>query len=462
MKVDFLQKFLKQEILTSTKNFSEVSTDTRTLKKDALFIAIRGENFNGNDFLEQAFEKGALSCITTDKNKEDLKKGIYYVKDEFVFLNEFGRAWCDHIKPEVIGITGSNGKTTTKFFVSQMLKPFKKLCYSPKSFNNHIGVPFTQLMLKEDDEVLVNEIGTSAPGEIKALTLQAKPHVSMVTTVGASHLEAFKTVENVAIEKEEIYKNSQPGKAIFNLDNPYTLAMYKDLKDNFKKAVTVSTKSKDADVFVQVKKSTIRGLELEGTINKKEFKVNLPVFGVYNVYNYMFAVATGLMLDIPEQDLLGQTENLQSPWGRSQILKQKDQGVTYIFDGYNSNLDSMTSLIDSLKSQDTNKMHLVFGEMLELGEETQKHHYELGKLAGALKPKSVIFVGGSYESFSQGLKKVKFEKNIVISDTYDKTLALKLRSVLDNGDTVVLKASRGTKIESVLKDMDVDFEALNG
>lgn len=462
MTVDFLKKILKQDFSRPIDSFSEVSTDTRTLKKNALFMAIKGENFDGNAFIDQALDKGALCCITTDRTKEDNEKGVFYVEDEFNFLNELGKAWRNHINPEVIGVTGSNGKTTTKFFIAQMISPFKRLCYSPKSFNNHIGVPFTQLMLKEGDEVLVNEIGTSAPGEIKALTSQAVPNLSMVTTVGASHLEAFKTVDNVAVEKVEIYKNSKPQRAIFNLDNPYTYKMYESFKDHFSEVITVSTKAKEADVFVSVKESDLTGLKLEVVIDKEKLTSTLPVFGVYNVYNYMFALATGLMLKIPKEDLINQTANLKSPWGRSQIIKQEDQDVTYVFDGYNSNLDSMMSLIQSLKSQDPEKMHLVFGEMLELGEETNKHHYELGKIAGALDPKSISFVGPSCDYFEEGLAEVNFKKTSVISNTYNKTLASKLKGVLSKGDTVVLKASRGTKIESVLNDLGVGLDAING
>jgi UDP-N-acetylmuramoyl-tripeptide--D-alanyl-D-alanine ligase len=459
MKVSFFEKYCRVELSIKESDFSHVSTDTRSLKKGALFIALRGPNFNGNDFVDKAFEAGALCCVVDDPALKNKASNIIYVEDTKVFLQELAQAWVNHLNPYVIGITGSNGKTTTKFFTAQILSKFLSLHYSPKSFNNDIGLPLTQLGLSEENKVLICEIGTSGPGEIEALTKQAPADLCMVTTVGPSHLDKLKDLEGVFNEKKQIYLHSKKRSAIFNLDNPYTKKMFDLFKEDFESYLSVSTQNKNADVFINVKKESLRGLWVEGRIKDISFSTEIPVFGSYNVYNIMFAVASGVFLNLEIKGLIDSLKTVTTPWGRSQILKDK-LNRTYVFDGYNSNLQSMTSLLDSLKNEKCEQIHLILGEMLELGEQSEMHHRELGKLAGSLRPKSITFLGEHGSSFLEGVKESKFEKNLTISSTYNKELALKVQSVLDEKDTVVLKASRGTKIEQFLMDMGVDIEPL--
>ena len=460
MKVSFFKDYLGiMESEVNLKNFSEVSTDTRTLKKNALFIALKGPNFNGNEYIDAAFEKGALFCVTDEKSLEDNKRNIYYVKNCKEFLKSFAKSWVEHLNPYVIGITGSNGKTTTKFFTAQLLSKFFPLHYSPKSFNNDIGLPLTQLGLSEEHKVLICEIGTSGPGEIEDLTKQGPANLSMVTTVGPSHLDKLKNLEGVFNEKKQIYIHSKKESAIFNIDNSFTKKMYDQYAPDFKNVLSLSAKDKNADVFVEVLSESLKGLQLKGHLGQTQFETQAPVFGSYNVYNIMFALASGLLLKVNPNELIDSLEDLKTPWGRSQILKDKTKR-TYIFDGYNSNLQSMTSLLESLKNEPRGNLHLILGEMLELGEQAPKHHKELGRLAGDLKPKSITFLGAFGGDFSEGLKESGFNNSSIISDTYNKKLALKVQSVLDEKDTVVLKASRGTKIEQFLIDLGVEVDPL--
>jgi len=459
MKVEFFEKHLNVKTSITGVNFSEVSTDTRSIKKGALFIALKGPSFNANEFALKALELGASACVVDDKSMADEAKNIYLVEDTKVFLKEFSKAWVESLNPVVIGVTGSNGKTTTKVFIAQVLNDFFPLHFSPKSFNNDIGVPLTQLGLKEEDEILICEIGTNAPGEIEDLTKQAPADISMVTTVGPSHLDKLKNLEGVANEKKQIYIHSKKKTAIFNLDNEFTKKMYEKLKGEFKRSITVSCSDESADVYVNVLKESVTGLKLKGRVLNFDFELKTPVFGAYNVYNIMFALASGLSLEVEASQLVEKLKTLKTPWGRSQILKDSADR-TFVFDGYNSNLQSMTSLLSSLKCEDPKKLHIVLGDMLELGEESESHHFELGKIAGTLNPKSVTFLGSFGDSFFKGLELSKFKENSIISSTYDKSLALKLQSMLDEGDVVVLKASRGTRIEQFLTDLGVKFDPL--
>ena len=459
MKVSFFEKYCRIKLSTKEIEFSEVSTDTRSLKPGALFIALRGPNFNGNKFVDQAFKKGALCCVVDDPSLKGPSQNRVFVQDTKFFLRDIAKTWLDHLAPYVIGITGSNGKTTTKFFIAQVLSRFFPLHFSPKSFNNDIGLPLTQLGLKEEHKILVCEIGTSEPGEIEALTRQSPADLSMVTTVGPSHLDKLISLEGVFNEKKQIYIHSKHTSAIFNLDNSYTKKMFDFYKNDFELSLSVSSEDKSADIFVEIIKESLQGLELKVHLKKESFKIHVPVFGAYNVYNIMFALASGLVLEVEPKDLVQSLENITTPWGRSQILKDEFKR-TYIFDGYNSNLQSMISLLKSLKNEKCENLHLILGEMLELGENSSKYHRKLGQFAGALNPKSITFLGAHGESFLEGLEDSKFKKKSIISDTYNKKLALKVQSMLDEKDRVVLKASRGTKIERFLLDLGLEIEPL--
>ncbi len=464
MNIKFLEKFLNVKIKTDLEEFSEISTDTRTLKKDALFIGLNGPNFKGGEYTDEAFKKGALTCIVEktshERSKSTYDENIFYVDNVLLFLQKFSKVWVKHCDPYVIAVTGSNGKTTTKFFTAQMLANFMSIHYSPKSFNNEIGVPLTQLGLKERNKVLICELGTNAPGEIEALSKLTDANLSIVTTVGPSHLDKLKNLEGVFNEKKQIYSFSKKESAVFNLDNPHTYKMFEEYKKCFKKVWTVSRTNPKADVYIDLKEESLRGLKLDVSLNQKKFSVHAPVFGSYNVYNIMFALASGLDLKISEEDLVSALKKLQTPWGRSQILKDNSSKRTYIFDGYNSNLQSMTSLLESLKAVDSSSLHIILGEMLELGESSKEQHKKLGQYVGALNPKSVVFLGASGVSFSEGLELENYKKTSMISDTYNKKLALDVKSMLHDQDVVVLKASRGTQIERFLVDLGVEVELL--
>jgi UDP-N-acetylmuramoyl-tripeptide--D-alanyl-D-alanine ligase len=443
MKVSFVEEFFKVKLELKIESFSEVSTDTRTLLPGALFVALSGENFDGHKFVAQAFEKGAAAAIISnaDFNQEGCITVDHVLKD----FSKLAKAWQDKVAPAVIGITGSNGKTTAKFFTAQLLQGFTKVCYSPKSFNNEVGVPFTQAMLAEDDKVLISEIGTNHKGEIEKLTKQVEPELCVVTTVGPSHLEGFGTIENVAIEKRDIYSSKNIKTGMFNLDNPFTKKMH----DNFVgEKITFSTKDKSADVFLQGEQIGLTKLSIKGSIKDISVDTTCAVFGEHHIYNIMVAVCSALYLKIDPSEIVDDLNVFSTPWGRSQVMTREDGG-TVLFDAYNSNLQSMEALIASLKpfQKKGEQFQLIIGEMLELGENTKEMHKELGQKIANLDPAFVTFVGSSHESFSEGLGSWKNIKNSIITSTYDDSLAIEVQSVLDPSATVVLKGSRGARLE---------------
>lgn len=452
MDVNFFEEHFNVELNLDLESFSEVSTDSRTVKKNALFIALSGENFDGNKFAEAALGKGAAVALVSDSS---IKGSVVCVKDTLVAFQSLGTAWQKHVNPKVIGITGSNGKTTSKFFTAQVLKNFFKVCYSPQSFNNEIGVPITQSLIKSGDEVLVAEIGTSAKGEIKALTDMVLPEICVVTTVGPSHLEGFGTVENVAIEKSEIYNSKNIKKAIFNLDNPFTKKMYDEFQGE---KISFSTSDERADVYLKPSQKDLDVLSLSGTVQGVAVETEVAVFGEFNVYNIMAALSVGLCLDLEVSKLIKALKNVETPWGRAQVFKTPSGGKL-LFDGYNSNLQSMEALFESVKPLIENgiKVDFILGEMLELGDASDQMHEDLGFRVGELNPHSISFIGSSFKLFKKGVLKSKFSKNLVISDTYEEKLAIKVQSMLDPMGIAVLKGSRGMRLERFFNVLGVDL-----
>jgi len=443
MKVSFVENYFGVDLNLDAESFLEVSTDTRTLLPGSLFVALSGENFDGHKFVEKAFEKGAAAALIS--KPEYKKDGCIMVDDVLKDFSKLSKTWQDELSPKVIGITGSNGKTTAKFFTAQLLERFFKVCYSPKSFNNEVGVPFTQAMLKEEDEVLISEIGTSGKGEIEKLTKQVEPELCVVTTVGPSHLEGFGTVENVATEKQDIYKSKKIKTGLFNLDNKYTAEMFKEFECE---KITFSTQYENADVFLKGEQVSLTKLMLKGSVRNVPVETSCAVFGEHHVYNIMIAIGSALYLGIEPAKIIEDLNVFSTPWGRSQVMRREDGG-SVLFDAYNSNLQSMEALISSLKPFQKKGEHfqLILGEMLELGDERENMHKELGQKIADLNPSFITFVGPSHSSFEEGLGAWKSTKNSIITDTYNEPLAIEVQSVLDPNATVVLKGSRGTRLE---------------
>lgn len=442
MEIEFVQRVFGSNFgLNESSEFSGVSTDTRSIKPGALFIPLKGENFDGHDYIDQAFEKGALGALVS--REDSLRQNCIKVDDTLLALQNLGQAWQETIAPDVLAITGSVGKTTAKFFTAQLLSRFLKVCFSPKSFNNEIGVPLTQVLLKRDDDVLISEIGTNDKGEIRSLTDLVSPHCSLVTTVGPSHLEKLETVENVAKEKRDIYFHESIKRRIFNLDNPWTLKMSQEFKGE---GITFSAKDKSADICLSAKQESIDVLNVKGHVFGESYDQTLGIFGEHHVYNIMAAYAFACYLKINPKDMLKESKVFSLPWGRGQTLKAK-QGGAILFDAYNANSQSMNGLLDSIEPFMHQGCHGVFGEMLELGASGPEMHRALGKRIGAMGFESVSFLGASCRNFKLGLEDAGFGKNLVISDSYSEDLAKRVHSVVNPSETIIIKGSRGNRLE---------------
>jgi UDP-N-acetylmuramoyl-tripeptide--D-alanyl-D-alanine ligase len=439
--------------------FLSVGTDTRKSLQGQLFVALKGDNYDANDYLDKAVEAGASGLLIHrwDERFDVLKKQvtIILVNDTLVALQQLGihrrRQWGKSI----IGITGSNGKTTTKEFTAQILSTFKKVHYNQGSFNNHWGLPLTLLGLQPEHEVAICEMGMNHPGEIRDLVSMAEPTIVGVTMVGRAHLEGLGSIEAVASAKEEIYTTPTPNLShgIFNLDNEWTAKMMVPFKASNHKYITFSSTLPEADVCLAIDSMELDQIKLSGTIRGVKNSVNLSVFGKQNITNIMFAACVGLAVGLTAEQIWQALPNCKTTWGRNQRIPHP-QGAEFLFDGYNANPDSQKALIENLKLLRLDRPLIgVFGEMRELGSQSPLLHEELGELVSTVKFDHVFFVGNYGDDFKKGFSKKSPSKSHFASfKDIDAQFLEQLKTLIPQKPLITIKGSRGVRLERILKE----------
>ncbi len=475
---------------SQSHSFIGLGSDSREDLKNKIFVALRGDVFDAHSFLFQAVSNNA-SCLIIDKNSavEEQKLithplwsrvNIVLVEDTLTALQSLSTYWRKKCDPKVIAITGSNGKTTVKEYTASILSKFFPVSYSKGSFNNHWGVPFTLLNIKKDDLFCVAEMGMNHLSEIENLTKIALPNITICTMVGSAHIGKLKSIENIAKAKNEIYLSENLEKAVFNLDNKYTLEMLSQFKKNKlakeqkpeNKIITYSTK-KNADVFLrgEFNKSN-HTLNLSGNIGKTKSNVNVKIIGEHNIQNLAAAAALCLAADVSEEKIWQGLKECQASWGRNQILNN-NVGSFILFDAYNANLESMYALIETAKQiKVSGNKTLIIGEIFEMGDQREQVHKQLAKsIASEVDENNfqkVYFIGESHEVFKKefyiSLKTNSadnadnLEMNAVLSCSleYRPELADQIDKSLSQSDAVFLKASRGMAFEQFLDHWKID------
>lgn len=438
----------------SADAFSGIGTDTRTDLTGQLFIALKGESFDAHDFVDQAAIRGAAAILIDHETPALSKIGssvtVVKVTETLKALQALGTAARREGRAIVIGLTGSNGKTTTKEFIAQILSPFRNVHFSKGSFNNHWGVPFTLLQLDPEKEIAVVEMGMNHAGEITDLVRIAEPDIVMCTMVGRAHIEYFGTVDAIAAAKEEIYEAAKPeATRIYNLENEWTRKMHAKASHRFPKAkvLTFSSENSKADVHLKITELTMRDLEVEGHFQGHAGKIRVPVFGAQNLTNLMAAGAAALAAGLKPAEVWQGLAHCRTAWGRNQFVNLKS-GAEMIFDAYNANPDSMRALLENMKLLKNEGRKIgVFGQMRELGNQSPELHQEIGEKAGASGFNEIYFIGEDASAFAAGVKKAGFAGDLKTDRDYSDGLGRSLAQNLRSGDVVVVKGSRGTKLE---------------
>jgi UDP-N-acetylmuramoyl-tripeptide--D-alanyl-D-alanine ligase len=420
-------------------DIKSISTDTRSIKKGALFIAIKGDFFNGNDYVENAISQKACLVITDDKKFKDSKnKKIIYVNNSILALRKISRNIIKDYSGNIIGITGSNGKTSTTNIIANSLKS----CSSTlKNFNNEIGVPLSIMSANRESKNLVIEMGAAKLNDINYLSSFLRPNIGVITNIGNSHLQSLKNIRGVFKVKSELITNIKKGGClVVPNDNKSHLKLWKIIRNDID-IITFGLKP-SADFYPSDIKYSLEKTQFY--ICSKKYKVKLKVAtklaGEHNVKNILASFAVSFFLNKPSQvfadslnkklDLIT-TRQKQSKWLKNSLL---------IDDTYNANPDSVKKSIDLLTSTNKRKV-LVLGDMLELGRFRKKMHKDIGKYAAFKKIDIFLGFGNltkySVESFG---KKGFFFKN-------EDDLRKYLRENINSKDVVLLKGSRGMKME---------------
>jgi UDP-N-acetylmuramoyl-tripeptide--D-alanyl-D-alanine ligase len=402
------------------------TTDSRTIHKDSIFFALKGENFNGNLFAIEAIKKGASYAVVDEKIEEDNR--LILVDDVLTYMQNLAHFHRKCFDIPIIAIGGSNGKTTTKNLIINVLKQKYRAHCTQGNLNNHIGVPITLLQIPIDCEAAIIELGTNRPGEIEVLCKITDPTHGLITNIGKEHLEGFGSLEAVAKEESEIYhyllKNN--GVAIVNKDDEWLKRMSRSIE----KTQYYSKK----DISIQ---SIVPFIE----ISMKNKKIKSSLMGDYNLDNLLAAMAVGNHLGLNNEEIKQGIESYIPENNRSQWIQKGSNHI--LLDAYNANPSSMQVAIENFSKMSNEKQILILGDMFEMGDQAEKEHLDLLIWAKQFEFESIYLLGEHFNQVSAncGLK------------TYAtmKALGENLKSK-DYKDTAILvKGSRGMKMERVLE-----------
>ncbi len=415
-------KFLHAEFLKS----NGVSTDTRTIKQNQIFFALKGEHFNGNTYADAALEKGARLAIV-DESQAVMNNKIR-VEDALKSLQDLATYHRDYLQIPIIGITGSNGKTTTKRLIAEVLSQKFNIKATKGNLNNHIGVPLSLLELDENTEIGIIEMGANHQKEIAFLSAIAKPDFGYITNFGKAHLEGFGGVEGVIKGKSELYDflKANHKVAFVNADDDRQMGKLKDTKKfSFGEAehADYNIYFKKADPFVE--------LEFQG------IEVSTKLIGAYNFRNIAAAIGIGHYFGVDILKIKKAIQNFEAKDNRSQIKITKHN--TLISDAYNANPTSMKAALESFGHQKAPKKIAILGDMFELGDQKIIEHQDIAKLAQNLSIDEIYFCGTIfYEALAgQSLK--------VFKTFNDLNQHLKKHPLKDAH--ILIKGSRGMALE---------------
>lgn len=412
---------------------SGVSTDTRNIKQNALFFALKGVNFNGNTFAHQALESGA-KYVVIDEVVSPANERFILVDNVLETLQALANFHRKHLGLPIIALTGSNGKTTTKELIHAVLKPHFKTVATVGNLNNHIGVPLTLLSMTVATEIGIVEMGANHAKEIAMLCEIAQPNIGYITNFGKAHLEGFGSEEGVVKAKSELYDylKTNSGLIILNYDDPKQVAQVGAYDRTY-------TFSEALETAVNVKLTATQPFL---SLALQNITINTNLVGIYNVHNCAAALAIGTHYKLTPLQLKEGIEAYVPANNRSQIIKQNTNEI--LLDAYNANPSSMEVALDNFKSIQNSQKIAILGDMFELGTMTSKEHLEVVNQAISTKGCVFYFVGTHF--FEQKTDDPKLQFFETFQD-----LQLHLEQSTISNTSVLIKGSRGMALERVLE-----------
>ena len=424
----------------------KVSTDSRTLKPGELFVALRGENFDGHNFVESAAKAGAAGAIVDSNWNGQVPENFALIrtKDTLQAYQQLAANYRRSLPLKVVAITGSNGKTSTKDFTGSVLGRRFRVTKTEGNFNNHVGLPRTILEATSRDEVAVWEIGMNHPGEVAALSKIAAPDTAIITNIGVAHIEFMGSRVAIADEKGALVVAVKVGGiVILNADDPFT--------------ERIAARARAKVVLAGTTDGTIRASEISQSEDGTEFTIlegahrcraQLPVPGLHMVQNALLAVAAGRVFGVLLEECAAGLA--AAPLAKARLQIKNIGGVEFIDDSYNANPDSMKAALRTLAELPAEgKRIAILGEMRELGAESKRGHREVGETAATLKIDQVIAIGNLASEIAHAAKDAGLQKIAIVGSTSE--AADLLGEIAAPGDLVLIKGSRLARTEQVIE-----------
>ena len=444
---------LKKKNIKNIK-YEGVSINTKTIKKNDIFFCIKGKKNDGHNFAKEAIKRGAIRLIISKKIKKLPNSRFIKVKNTFSSLNSLAQTTRDNSSAQIIGITGSVGKTTLKNLIGFILKNYGKTYHSPFSYNNKFGVPLSLANLKKNTEYGVFEIGMDKKGEIENLSRLVKPEIGIITNISGAHFKNFKTLKDIAKAKAEIINNiMENGTLILNKDEKFFNYFSNKAKKNKINIISFSFKKK-ADVFLSNIKKINKYYRLKIIVNNKPSYFDVPYSTKSFINNILACITTLSILNLNLKKIKRKFNNFQIPTGRGdiKIVKKFKKIFKFIDESYNANPLSMSSAIKNIshyKVKNTSKKIAFLGDMLELGNKSKKLHKELSKVVNE-SDLDKVFVYGKHirETYRHILKhkKGKIFNNLIEAHDY-------FRKFINNNDLLMIKGSNATGLNQFSKNI---------
>ncbi len=449
-------KIISGEILGRVERMEikGVSIDSRTIKAGELFVAIKGDRFDGHDFVPEAIKRGAWGAIVERSVLESKYaslgglKNIIAVEDTLLSLQEMSAAHRKKFSIPLVGITGSNGKTTTKEMLACILRQKGPVLKNEGNLNNHIGVPLTLMGLNTGHKTAVVEMGMSGPSEIKMLTRLVMPTVGVITNIGPAHLEFLGSMDMVLQAKGELLENMEPNSiAVLNADDRY----FEALKAKFNGSLITFGIDKAADVTAGDIRQGKNLTDFNIRSGDAAVRVRLQALGRHNVYNALAAAAAALAVGMPLESVKYGLEDFSPIAMRSELKEIK--GRLVLEDCYNANPRSMEAALETLASlRQGRKIVAVLGDMLELGKASPDAHREIGRTAARLGVDLLITVGTLSKFIGDGARYAGMSSDRTVEAGSNAEAAALLRERSQNGDAILIKGSRAMKMEEILEE----------
>ena len=459
MKIKDIINTIDGELLSGNyeDDITHIEQDSRNIKRGDTFIAFKGDNFDGNAFVYDAIKNGAKTCIVTSKELKPVSVNIIYVEDAQIALDRLIEYKYGIIKPIVIAITGSVGKTSTRDIMANILSQKFKVFRNEKNFNERRGLPLNAINIPYDTEIAVLEMGMDCLGEISELSTLFKPDFAVITNIGISHIEKLGSKENILKAKLEIINGiKDKGFLVLNADDEYLGNYAKEQKDNmFRtfKMLTYALNNDKSDIVGKLVQIDNDSMSATIKYEDKIFKIDTNLRGKHNIYNMLPGILIGLQLGMNEKEIQKGVEKIPLTERRMDRFTTTNNMTVYD-DTYNASLESVLAGLEILKREEGRKV-AILGDILELGDFSEEIHRKIGKFINETNINLVITAGKSSQFINEELVDIK---NYHFNNAEE--VVKNLQALLLDGDAILIKASNGMQFNIIADKLRTVVESL--